>query len=58
MRSSFPKSKESSAPSTAFRKAEGPPAINPMNCSGDAEKVGGHSAASHTPKRPEVPAPM
>ena len=43
IKSSLPKSSESSAPSTAFMKALSPPAINPINSLGEALKVGGHS---------------
>ena len=35
----------------------GPPAISPTTISGGVLKVGGHSAASRTPRRPDVPAP-
>ena len=34
-----------------------PPAITPRTISGETPNVGGHSAASSTPKRPELPAP-
>ena len=47
----------SSAPSTARRRATSPPAMVPCTCSGGEEKVGGHSDASRTPRRPLVPAP-
>ncbi len=47
----------SSAPSTALTMAEGPPAIRPMTSDGSVLKVGGHSLASRTPRRPAVPAP-
>src|SRR5262245_61863772 len=40
-RSVAPSFSESSAPSTAFRMAQSPPAIIPTNCPGGAEKVGG-----------------
>ncbi len=49
---------ESSAPSTACVNAACPPAITPMTWSGAVLNVGGHSAASRTPSRPLVPAPM
>lgn len=51
-------SASSSAPSMADRSATSPPAINPTNCSGGAEYVGGISDASRTPNLPDVPAPM
>ena len=57
-KSSFPNSKESSAPSTATVMAASPPAIKPITISGSTPNVGTHSAASSTPKRPLVPAPM
>lgn len=47
----------SSAPSTAVTMADGPPAIRPMTSDGSVLKVGGHSLASSTPRRPAVPAP-
>ncbi|CAO0837139.1 hypothetical protein SMICM17S_12175 [Streptomyces microflavus] len=47
----------SSAPSTAFTMADGPPAISPTTSEGSVLKVGGHSLASSTPSRPAVPAP-
>ena len=34
-----------------------PPAISPTTSPGGVLKVGGHSEASSTPSRPEVPAP-
>ena len=48
----------SSAPSIDFFRALSPPAIMPVNRSGEAENVGGISDASKTPSRPEVPAPI
>ena len=48
----------SSAFSTAFLMAPSPPAINPTTISKGTPKVGGHSEASTTPKRPLVPAPI
>ena len=57
MRSRRPKSGLSSAPSMDLRSAVSPPAIRPTTMSGDTPKVGGHSEASRTPKRPLVPAP-
>ena len=55
--SAAPRSGSSSAPSTARVSAVGPPAIRPTTISGGVLKVGGHSAASRTPSRPDVPAP-
>ena len=56
-RSAAPWSGSSSAPSTARVRAEWPPAIRPTTISGGVLNVGGHSEASSTPSRPEVPAP-
>ena len=47
----------SSAPSTAEVRAAYPPAMTPTTCDGCVLNVGGHSTASSTPRRPEVPAP-
>src|SRR5438445_487305 len=47
----------SSAPSALRVNALGPPAMIPRTISGGVPNVGGHSAASNTPRRPEVPAP-
>jgi hypothetical protein len=56
-RSAAPRSGWSSAPSTARVKRVGPPAIRPTTIARGVPKVGGHSEASSTPRRPEVPAP-
>ena len=58
LRSFQPWSLLSSANSTAFLIALSPPAIIPITVSGGTPKVGGHSLASTTPRRPLVPAPM
>src|SRR5206468_12325176 len=47
----------SSAPSALFTSAGYPPAITPTTMVGGTPNVGGHSVASRTPRRPEVPAP-
>ena len=47
----------SSAPSMERTSALGPPAMIPTTVSGGVPNVGGHSDASSTPRRPEVPAP-
>ena len=47
----------SSAPSALFTSAPYPPAITPVTIVGGTPKVGGHSVASSTPSRPDVPAP-
>jgi hypothetical protein len=47
----------SSAPSTERTRAVAPPAITAITISGGVPNVGGHSAASSTPRRPLVPAP-
>lgn len=47
----------SSRPSLERRSAGSPPAMMPMTRSGEVQKVGGHSEASRTPRRPLVPAP-
>ncbi len=52
-----PSSATSSAPSCERVSAGGPPAMIPCTISGSVPKVGGHSLASSTPSRPEVPAP-
>ena len=49
---------ESSAPSIAVVNASLPPAIRPWTRVGSTPYVGGHSDASSTPKRPDVPAPI
>ena len=41
----------------AAARAVSPPAMMPTTMAGSEQKVGGHSAASRTPRRPEVPAP-
>ena len=51
-------SASSSAFSTALRMALSPPAMMPTTKSKGTPKVGGHSDASTTPNRPEVPAPI
>ena len=56
-KSFHPRSKSSSANSTAFLIALSPPAINPITTSWETPKVGGHSEASSIPSLPEVPAP-
>ncbi|CAM5705250.1 hypothetical protein SALBM311S_06259 [Streptomyces alboniger] len=56
-RSARASSAESSAPSTDVTMASGPPAIRPTTWAGSVLKVGGHSEASRTPRRPAVPAP-
>ncbi len=56
-RSAAPASSLSSAYSTELVIAGGPPAIRPSTTSPSVPKVGGTSAASRTPSRPEVPAP-
>src|SRR5690348_11275577 len=50
-------SRSSSAPSCALVSAGVPPAMIPCTISGSVPKVGGHSEASSTPSRPDVPAP-
>ena len=45
----------SSAPSIDLTSAGSPPAMTPTTISGGVPKVGGHSAASSTPRRPLVP---
>ena len=57
-RSAAPCWAESSAASAEVRSAESPPAMMPWKRVGGTEKVGGHSEASRTPRRPLVPAPM
>ena len=57
-RSDAPSDASSSAPSTEVRNAVSPPAKIPRTRSGETPKVGGHSEASSTPNRPEVPAPI
>ncbi len=52
-----PAGASSSAPSTARRSARAPPATRATTRDGSTPKVGGHSAASSAPSRPEVPAP-
>src|SRR5881392_3644483 len=47
----------SSAPSTLLTSAPYPPAMIPTTSAGGVPNVGGHSAASSTPRRPDVPAP-
>ena len=47
----------SSAPSTERCSAGAPPAMIPCTIPGGEPKVGGHSLASRTPRRPLVPAP-
>src|SRR5204863_6183296 len=47
----------SSAPSALFTSAPYPPAITPTTIVGGTLNVGGHSEASRTPRRPDVPAP-
>jgi len=47
----------SSAPSCALVSAGVPPAMIPCTISGGVPNVGGHSEASSTPSRPDVPAP-
>ena len=47
----------SSAPSKPLTSACSPPAMMPTTISGGVPKVGGHSLASSTPSRPDVPAP-
>src|ERR1051325_6470588 len=47
----------SSAPSALFTSAPYPPAITPTTIVEGTLNVGGHSAASRTPRRPDVPAP-
>ena len=44
-------------PSTARVSAAWPPAMTPTTCPGGELNVGGHSVASSTPSRPDVPAP-
>jgi hypothetical protein len=56
-RSLRPASARSSSPSELRNRAGAPPASTPCTSSGGEQKVGGHSAASSTPRRPEVPAP-
>ena len=53
-----PSSGRSSAPSMARTRASRPPAMIPCTWLGSVPNVGGHSAASRTPSRPLVPAPM
>jgi hypothetical protein len=55
--SARPSSSRSSAPSTARNTASSPPAMTARMRSGSVPNVGGHSAASSTPRRPLVPAP-
>ncbi|NBP51341.1 MAG: hypothetical protein EBU70_09235 [Actinobacteria bacterium] len=50
-------SHSSSRPSLERRSAASPPAITPTTWPGSLMKVGGHSLASRTPRRPLVPAP-
>ena len=50
-------STRSSAPSCERVSAASPPAMMPCTISGSVPNVGGHSDASSTPSRPEVPAP-
>src|SRR5438445_620036 len=57
-RSAAPCSRESSDLSLDLRGAESRPAMRPCTSVGGTEKVGGHSEASRTPRRPLVPAPM
>src|SRR6266542_715914 len=45
------------APSCERVRAGAPPAMIPCTISGSLPKVGGHSLASSTPSRPDVPAP-
>ncbi len=52
-----PASASSSAPSTDRVSAGTPPAMMPRTTSGSVPKVGGHSEASSTASRPDVPAP-
>src|SRR6266849_3110488 len=47
----------SSAPSALLTSAGYPPAITPTTIVGGTPNVGGHSVASSTPSRPDVPAP-
>ncbi len=56
-RSLAPFAAESSAPSTAWRRARAPPAITACTMAGGVPNVGGHSAASSTASLPLVPAP-
>ena len=48
----------SSSPSELLINEFIPPAMIPCTKSGEVQKVGGHSDASNTPKRPDVPAPI
>ena len=58
LRSTIACEESSSAPSIEFLKALSPPAMIPVKRSLGAEKVGGISEASKTPRRPDVPAPI
>ena len=52
-----PAAGSSSAPSIGVRNARSPPAMMPTTMAGSVPNVGGHSLASSTPSRPDVPAP-
>ena len=54
---SFPAAASSSTFSIDRRNAASPPAIKPTTIDGSVQNVGGHSEASRTPSRPDVPAP-
>ena len=56
-KSRAPADSESSAPSLAVKTADSPPAMRACTVCGSVLYVGGHSAASKIPSRPEVPAP-